>query len=94
MEHLEGALVIQALSGPMVQCTDIRSELLVRQYRKVGAFWKVLSQQAIGIFIGAAFPGVVRMGKEDLQAQAPFELGRTSEFTAIVQRKSVAFGGG
>ena len=68
MKDLEGALVTQTLSGPMVQCTDIRSELLVRQYRKVVAFWKVLSQQTIGILIGAAFPGVVWMGKVDLQA--------------------------
>jgi len=68
MEHLEGALVAQALSGPMVQCTNVGSQLPNRQNRQVRAFGQVLAQQAIGIFIGASFPSMIRMGEEDMQA--------------------------
>jgi len=45
MEHLEGALVARALSGPMVQRTNVRSQLVIRQNRQVRAFGHVLTQQ-------------------------------------------------
>lgn len=93
MEDFKGVLKVEAPSGPMIQRPDIRSQLPRAQQRQVGALGQILAQQAVGIFIGAAFPGVVGMSEEDLQAEPAFELGRTGEFTAVVQRQAVAFRG-
>ena len=68
MKDLEGALVAQALSRPMVQRTNTAAQLVSRQNAQVGVLGQVLTQQAVGIFIGATFPGVIRMGEEYLQA--------------------------
>ena len=68
MKNLEGALVTQALSGTMVQRTNVGSQLVIRKNRQVGVFGQILAQQAVGVLIGAAFPGVIRMREEYLQA--------------------------
>ena len=91
MKDLEWASETQALSRPMVQHTNVRSQLVIRHYCQVRTLGQVLTQQAVGILIGTSFPGMIRMGKEDLQAQLAFEFGRTSKFTSIVQREAVAF---
>jgi predicted membrane-bound spermidine synthase len=75
----------------MVQLTHIGSQAPNDQECQVGAFGRVLAQQAIGVLIGAAFPCVIRMSEEDRQAEPAFELGRTSELAAVVQRQAVAF---
>src|SRR4030042_4969109 len=67
MKNLEGALVTQALSGTMVQRTNVGSQLVIRKNRQVGVFGQILAQQAVGVLIGAAFPGVIRMREEYLQ---------------------------
>jgi hypothetical protein len=68
MKDLEGALETQAFAGPMVQRTNVRSQLVIRQYCQVRTFGQVLAQQAVGVFIGASFPGMIRVGEEYLQA--------------------------
>jgi len=52
MKDLEGALETQALSRPMVQRTDVAAQLVIRQNAQVGVLGQVLTQQAVGIFIG------------------------------------------
>ena len=69
MKDLEWALITQALSGTMVQRANVGSQLIIRKNRQVGVLGQVLSQQAVGVLIGAAFPGVVRMGEEYLHKQ-------------------------
>ena len=38
----------------------------LRMHRQVGAFWKVLSQQAIGILVRPALPRALRVAKIDI----------------------------
>ena len=68
MKDLERALVIQALSGTMVQRANVGSQLIIRKNRQVGVPGQILTQQAVGVLIGTAFPCVVRMREEDLKA--------------------------
>ena len=94
VKKLEGTLVAQAFTGPVVQCSDIGPKLLVRQNHKVGIPGHVLTQKSVGIFVGASLPGMIRMCEEDLQAKPAFEFGRTGELTPIVQCEAVAFRAG
>jgi hypothetical protein len=41
-------------------------QLILDAARQVRPLGQVLAQQAIGVLIGAALPGTVRIGKEDL----------------------------
>jgi hypothetical protein len=47
MKDLEGALVVQALSRPMVQRTNAAAQLVIRQNAQVGVLGQVLTQQAV-----------------------------------------------
>jgi hypothetical protein len=38
----------------------------LRVHRQVGALWKVLSQQAVGVLVRAALPGALRIAKIDV----------------------------
>jgi len=44
-------------------------QLALRVARQVRALGQVLAQQAICVFIGAALPGAVRIGKKDLDRE-------------------------
>src|SRR5216684_2588064 len=37
---------------------------------EIGSLWEVLAQQAVGILVGAALPGTVRVAEVDLQPSA------------------------
>ena len=92
MKDLEGTLIVQALSGSVIQSTNVSSQLIGGRKGQVTALRQVLSQQTVGVLVGAAFPCVVRMGEEDLNRQSAFEVDRTCKFTAVVQRKALTFG--
>ena len=93
MKDLEGTLIAQALSRPVVQRQDIGLQLHGGNKRQVTTFGQILSQQTVGVLIGAALPCMIRMREEYLHRKPAFEFSRTSKFTAVVQRKAVAFGG-
>ena len=78
----------------MIQRINTGSQLAGSKNGQVGAFGQVLAEQAVGVLIGAPFPGVIRMGEEDRQAEPPFKFRRTSEFAAIVQGQAATFGRG
>ena len=49
-------------------------QLTLRIARQVRALGQVLAQQSVGVFVGAALPGTVRIGKEDLNRKPPGQL--------------------
>jgi hypothetical protein len=49
------------------------SAMMLCQGRHAGAFGQVLSDQAIGVLVGAAFPGVVGIGKVEGDAGSGFD---------------------
>ena len=51
----------------MIEFLHHTLQLGVSEVLKAGILWKVLSQQPIGILIGAPFPGRVRMGEVEGQ---------------------------
>ena len=91
MDAFEGGLEVQTLSGSVVQRPDVGLQLLGCDLRQIGAFGQVLTQQAVGVLIGPAFPRVIGVGEVDRQAQPAFQFAGTSKLAAVVQGEAVAF---
>jgi hypothetical protein len=91
VEDLQGTLKVQAFAGPVVELADRGRELLGRDLGQVRALGQVLTQQAIGILVGAAFPGVVGMGEVDGEVEFLFEFERPGKLAAIVQSQTLPF---
>ena len=63
----------------------------VCDFRQIAALGQVLPQQAVGVLIGAPFPGVVRMGEVDRQVEFAFQFEGPGELAAVVQGQAPAF---
>src|SRR5471030_1122275 len=59
-------LKLQRLPRPFVELTGGLVQLSLRIHRQVGSFRKVLPQQAIGVLIGTALPGALRIAEVDV----------------------------
>src|SRR6266481_845519 len=54
---------LQGLTWSFVQLTSHFVQIGLRMHRQVGALWKVLSQQAIGVLVRPALPRALRIEK-------------------------------
>ena len=65
----QGRSKVETFSRARVQPMSDGIQLVLDAARQVRALGQVLAQQAIGVLIGAALPGTVRIGKEDLDRE-------------------------
>ena len=63
---------------------------------QVSAFWKVLTQQPIGVLVGAALPRTLRVAEVDLDARIDLETMMLRHFCSLIpgQRTTQFFGQG
>src|SRR5438105_10510570 len=54
---------LQGLAWSFVELTSHFVQISLRVHRQVGALWKVLSQQAIGVLVRPALPRALRITK-------------------------------
>src|SRR5882724_5364406 len=59
---------LQGLTWSFVELTSHFVQISLRVHRQVGALWKVLSQQAIGVLVRPALPRALRITKIDVDA--------------------------
>jgi hypothetical protein len=57
---------LQGLTWSFVELTSHFVQIGLRVHRQIGALWKVLSQQAVGVLIRAALPRALRIAKIDV----------------------------
>src|ERR1700682_3480181 len=57
---------LQGLTWSFVELTSHFVQISLRVHRQVGALWKVLSQQAIGVLVRPALPRALRIAKIDV----------------------------
>src|ERR1019366_6489638 len=62
-ENLAWGLVAEYLAGAGVEFVLDPLDVGVRQRREVCAFWEVLPDEAVCVFVEAAFPRVIRLRK-------------------------------
>ncbi|MDF0675330.1 MAG: hypothetical protein P0120_13485 [Nitrospira sp.] len=68
-EHLQRRGEVEALSWARVQPMRDDVQLALRIAREVCARGQILPQQAIGVLVGPALPGAVRIGKEHVTGE-------------------------
>jgi branched-chain amino acid transport system substrate-binding protein len=62
-ENLARGLVAEYLSGARVKFVLDPLDIGIGQNREVGTFWEVLPEEAVSVFVEAAFPRVIGLGK-------------------------------
>ena len=74
----------EAFAWPVVEGIGDGVALELGERGEVRAFRKVLADEAVGVFVGAAFPGVVGSGEVDWDAQLSFDGFVGVEFSAVI----------
>src|SRR5215204_4709692 len=84
----------QGLSRPAVEGDRHSGELLGAVHAEVGALWKVLPQQPVGVLVRATLPGAVRIAEVDRHARLDPELGVLGHLRSLIpgQRASQLLG--
>src|SRR3954454_16031370 len=84
----------QGLSRPAVEGCSHRGKVVRAVHAEVGALWKVLPQQPVGVLVRAALPGAVGIAEVDRHASLDPELGVLGHFRSLIpgQRSSQLFG--
>src|SRR4249919_1020590 len=62
-ENLARGLVAEYLSGARVEFVLDPLDIGIGQNREVGTCWEVLPEEAVSVFVEAAFPRVIGLGK-------------------------------
>ena len=68
-EDLVRGFEAEDFAWSVIECVFDGGELLVADETQVHAFRKELADQAIGVFVGAALPGTVRVAEEDVHVE-------------------------
>ena len=63
--------------------------LLLGERLKRGAFWKILADEAVSIFVGAAFPSMVRGSEVEVGTELLFYIFIAMELSSIIRGDSV-----
>src|SRR5215472_5682536 len=53
-------------------------------HAEIGAFWKILAQQSVGVLVGAALTGAVRIAEIDLDASVDFQACVLSHLSSLI----------
>src|SRR5680860_473714 len=71
VESLEGSFPVQYFSRSAIEQLRNALDLVVTDLAEVSAFGEELADEAIGVLVGAALPGTLRMGKVHLDLGVP-----------------------
>jgi hypothetical protein len=72
VDFVRGAEVV-AFAGAVVELVGDGVAGFLGEVIEAGAFGEVLADEAVGVFVGAAFPSLVRVGEVDLGAESALE---------------------
>ena len=75
VKRLGGRFPVERLSGSGVEGRGHGGDLLGAVHAEIGAFRKVLSQQSVGVLVGAALPWALRIAEVDLHARIDLQAG-------------------
>src|SRR4051812_15562493 len=80
----------QGLSRPAVEGDRHGCKVLGAVHAEVGALWKVLAQQPVGVLVRATLPGAVRVAEVDRHASLDPELGVLGHFRSLIPRQRLS----
>lgn len=79
----------EAFSGPMIQSVHGKQDIFLGDGVEAHLLRKELPNQAIHVFVGAALPGRIGMGKEEVGVELLGNLFMLGELLAVVRRQRV-----
>ena len=85
-------LEAEAFSGAMIESMHGKCNLLRRDGIETHLLRKELSDQAVHVLVGSAFPGSIGMGKEEVGIKDAGDMFMPGKFLAIVRRQRVNTG--
>lgn len=90
-EQFGGAFEAEGFSWAGVQLPGNGIEFFLREVSQVSSLGEVLSEQAVGVFVDAALPWAVRIGKVNFHAGGQGQALVLSHFLALIvgQRKAL-----
>src|SRR4051794_15299038 len=74
----------KGFSGPGVECKGHGLKVIGAMCAEIGALWKVLAQQPVGVLVGAALPRAVRITEVDLHVRVDFQTSVLSQLSALI----------
>ena len=89
MVDFRGSAKAEAAPGTIVELGGDSGALTLSECSEVGALGQVLPQEPVGVFIGAAFPGVVRRGEVDGGVEALLECFVHVELGTVIRSDGV-----
>lgn len=90
--NFQGRGTVQTFSWARVEAMREGVQLARRIPRQVGALRQILTQQPIGVCIGTAVPGAVRIGTEDLDREPLGQLRVLGHLLPPIVRQGLAGG--
>ena len=88
-EDLERGAVAEHLAGAVVEAVGGVLEEAGVEGAEIRGFGDELAEQAVGVFVEAAFPGVVGAGEEDIGGEGGGDGAVTGELLAVVEGEGV-----
>src|SRR6266540_1543900 len=76
--------MISVLPRPAVQFRSDPIAIVLGEVGHALAFGQILPDQAVGVFVGAAFPRMVRCGEVETRRRRSLEPGVVVEFGAVI----------
>ncbi len=83
-ENLAGCFGAERLSGTGVEFVFDPLDPGVSEGREVRAFWEVPAHEAVGVFVEAPLPGMIRRGEVDLRPERGCDAGVSGKLLAVV----------
>ena len=77
--------IAEAAARPVVEFGCDVVAVPLGEITEMNALGQILAEEAIGVFVGAAFPGVVRSGEVDLRAECAFQLFIAVELRPVIR---------
>jgi hypothetical protein len=84
VESFGGSSPAEDFAGSCVQSMRDRAQLIDTVLAEIRALGKVLSQQAVGIFVAPPLPGALRVTEIDIQPRIDLELRMLGHFRTLV----------
>ena len=88
-EDFKGGTPEETFARSVIDKIENTLEFSLRNIEEIAALGEERTKQAIGIFIAASLPGLMRLGEENRSIELTFKFPKLCKFRTIVKRKAV-----
>ena len=90
VEGFGGGLPIEGFAGSTVQCCGDSVQVASGVSAEIGAFGEVLSEETVGVLVGATLPGTLGVAEVDIEIGVYSELSVLGHLGSLVPGQGAA----